>query len=158
MTIWEIEQAIIDCVDAETGEIADYERFEALQMERDAKIENTALYVKQLKAEAKAIREEEKTLAERRQAVERKAERLGEYLSRFLDGEKWKSAKVDITYRKSTAVEVDADFLDWALLNADELLTYKPPEISKTAIKDYLSKGNTLDKARIVERLSMSIK
>ena len=64
MNIYEIEQAITDLVDPETGEITDFEALDALSMARDEKIENVALWTKNLNAEAKAIREEEKALAE----------------------------------------------------------------------------------------------
>ena len=76
MTLYEIDQAIQGLVDPETGELMDYEAFAALQMDRDAKIENMALWYKDLMADAKAIKEEADTLNERRKALENKAERL----------------------------------------------------------------------------------
>ena len=36
MSLYEIENAILDCVDMETGEIVDCEKLEDLQMERDS--------------------------------------------------------------------------------------------------------------------------
>ena len=33
--LYEIDQAILDCVDLETGEILDSDRLDALQMERE---------------------------------------------------------------------------------------------------------------------------
>lgn len=76
MTIYEIDARMAGLIDPETGELLDYEAFASLQMEREAKIENMALWYKDLTAEAKAIREEEKALAERRKSAENKAERL----------------------------------------------------------------------------------
>lgn len=35
MTLYEIDSAIMDCVDEETGEIIDLEKLEALNIERD---------------------------------------------------------------------------------------------------------------------------
>lgn len=55
MTLYEIDQAIQGLVDPETGELMDYEAFAALQMDRDAKIENMALWYKDLMADAKAM-------------------------------------------------------------------------------------------------------
>ena len=80
MTIYEIDARMAGLIDPETGELLDYEAFASLQMEREAKIENMALWYKDLTAEAKAIREEEKALAERRKSAENKAERLKGYL------------------------------------------------------------------------------
>lgn len=37
MTLYEIDSAIMDCVDEETGEIIDLEKLEALNIERDKK-------------------------------------------------------------------------------------------------------------------------
>ena len=58
MTIYEIDQAIMECVDLETGEIIDTEQLDKLQMERDAKLENVACWIKDLKAEAEALKAE----------------------------------------------------------------------------------------------------
>ena len=58
MTIYEIDQAIMNCVDVETGEIIDTEQLDKLQMERDAKLENVACWIKDLKAEAEALKNE----------------------------------------------------------------------------------------------------
>lgn len=158
MNIYEIDAAMLSLVDEETGEIKDYEAFEALQMERDTKVENMALWYKNLIAEGKAIREEEKTLAERRRGCENKAERLKDYLSEILQGNKFKTAKVAVSYRKSTAVDIEPDFIEWAQNNADGLLTYKEPEPNKTAIKDALKAGAEIPFAGMVERQNISIK
>lgn len=56
MTLYEIDSAIMDCVDEETGEIIDLEKLEALNIERDKKVEGIALAVKNYAAEAKAIK------------------------------------------------------------------------------------------------------
>ena len=75
MTLYEIDKEIQALI-TEDGEIEDIERFDALAMERDKKIENIGCWVKNLDAEAASIREEEKALAERRHRLESKAERL----------------------------------------------------------------------------------
>ena len=58
MNIYQIDQEILNLVDPETGEIMDWEAFDALQMAREAKIENVACWYKNLVAEAAAIRQE----------------------------------------------------------------------------------------------------
>ena len=50
MNIYDIDKAIEACVDTETGEIIDGEKLDALQMERAAKIEGVACWVKNLPA------------------------------------------------------------------------------------------------------------
>jgi V/A-type H+-transporting ATPase subunit E len=55
MNLFEIDDAILACVDLETGDIIDVEKLEALELERDTKISNIACWIKNLKAEAEAI-------------------------------------------------------------------------------------------------------
>ena len=45
-SLYQIEEAIMDCVDMETGEIIEIERLDQLQMEREVKIENIELIMK----------------------------------------------------------------------------------------------------------------
>ena len=49
-------------VDEETGEITNLDELDALQLERDEKIENIALWVKNLTADAAAIKAEAQNL------------------------------------------------------------------------------------------------
>lgn len=158
MNIYEIDNAMMSLIDEETGEIKDYEAFEELQMQKEEKIENTALWYKNLVAESKAIREEEKALAERRKSLENKAENLKNFINRTLDGNKFSTSKVAISYRKSTAVEVDDEFIDYAMKNNNDLLTFKRPEPNKTVIKGMLQGGFDIPHAELVERNNMSIK
>lgn len=82
MSLYHIDQELENLIDQETGEVLDFDAFEALQMARDAKIEGVLCWTKNLAAEAKAIREEEKELSERRKAMERKREKLLAYAER----------------------------------------------------------------------------
>ena len=104
LSLYHIDQALEALIDPETGELLDYDAFEQLQMDREHKIENMVCWSKSLDAEAKAIRDEEKELAERRRTMERKRDRLRDYVDRALDGHPFQTAKCSVTYRKSTAV------------------------------------------------------
>lgn len=86
MSLYHIDQELENLIDQETGEVLDFDAFEALQMARDAKIEGVLCWTKNLAAEAKAIREEEKELAERRKAMESKREKLLAYAERARRG------------------------------------------------------------------------
>ena len=158
MNIYEIDNAMMSLIDEETGEIKDFSAFEELQMQREEKIENTALWYKNLVAESKAIREEEKALAERRKSLENKAENLKNFINRTLDGNKFSTSKVAISYRKSTAVEVDDEFIDYAIKSNSDLLTYKQPEPNKAVIKEMLQAGFDIPHAELTVRNNMSIK
>ena len=156
MNLYDIEYEIANCVDSETGEIIDEQRLDALQMAREKKIENILLWIKNLKSEAGAIREEEKKLADRRQSDEKKAESLTQYVQNALNGEKFKTSRVVVSYRKSEAVIVD----DLQLMQetCDEYLKYKDPEPDKAKIKAALKDGITVPGCHLEERQNITIK
>ena len=153
MNLYMIDSAILDCVDTETGEIFDIDKFEELSLERDTKIENIGLWIKNLKAEAEALKSEKDTFAKRQKSVENKMNSLKAYLEGYLEGTAYKSTKVNITFRKSEAVYVE----DGAVI-PDEYLRFKEPEVDKVALKDALKKGIQIDGVEIVTKNGIQIK
>ena len=158
MTIYEINEEILNCIDLETGEIIDIDRLNDLQLERDAKIENVACWIKELKAEAEAIKTEKQTLAERQRVAENKAESLKKWLAYALQGEKFKTAKCSVSFRKSEVVEITDEGLNNLMKEHDELLTYKAPEPNKKAIKDAIKDGLSVQGVRLECNTSVIIK
>jgi len=152
MTLYEIEEAITNCVDLETGEIIDEQALAELQMARDEKVENIALWIKDLKAEAEALKAEKLALAHRQQVAENKAESLKNYLTAFLNGDKFKTAKVAISYRSSKSVNI----YDEELIPKD-FITYKP-KYNKADIKKAIDDGLDISGAEIIEKTSIQIK
>ena len=157
MNLYEIEQEIMSCVDMETGEIIDCEKLDALTMERDQKIENIALWVKNLEADAKAYKDEKDSFAQKQKVAENKAKSLKGYLSRFLAGAAYKSTKVNICFRKSESVDV---FSMEALIEYGkaDYLKYKEPEADKTAIKNAIKAGANIPGCILVENQNIQIK
>lgn len=161
LSLYHIDQALEALIDQETGELLDYDAFEQLQMDREHKIENMVCWSKSLDAEAKAIRDEEKELAERRRTMERKRDRLRDYVDRALDGRPFQTAKCSVTYRKSTAVEItDMDaVVQWCMDNGyDGKITYSQPTVSKTDIAPLLKSGVAVAGAELCERSNMGVK
>jgi hypothetical protein len=163
MTLYEIDKSIeqlVNAVDPETGELlVDNDALDALMMERDGKIENIACFIKNLTADAKALKDEEAALAERRKAAEKKAERLKDYLTYVLGGEKFQTVKCAVSFRKSQTVEIDEGFPEWAEKTGnDNLLRYKAPEANKVAIKALLAQGADIPCARLTQNTSITIK
>lgn len=157
MTLYEINSEMLNLIDEETGEVLDYERFVELNLARDEKIENIGLWIKDLKAEASALKAEKDALAKRQKTAENKAERLTNYLQMMLEGEKFKTARLSVSYRTSKAVEVDDRFVDWAVRFGEEYLRFKEPEVDKVALKEALEKGE-VPHAALVERVGVVIK
>ena len=162
MNVYEIRDEMESLVDPETGDIADYDRFVELALARDEKVDNTAAWIVNLKAEEKAIAEQIDILTKRKNAVKGKSERLTRFLQAFLNGEKFKSARVSVSYRKSSKTVVDPDhkkdFIDWAKEHAPDYLTYKEPEIALTPIRKALDDGAEIPFASVVESTNMIIK
>lgn len=157
MTILEYDKAIEDCYNPETGEFNE-ELFNELQQGRSEKVENLICFYKNVVSMAEAIKEEEAKLAERRKAEENKAKSLKAYIEYALQGEKFKTARCDVSYRKTKSVELSDNFVSWATATGrDDLLSYKEPTASKTAVKAALEAGEDVP-AQIVEKMSMNIK
>lgn len=72
--------------------------------------------------------------------------------------DKISTSKVALSFRKTSVVEVDDGFVDWAEKNADFLLDYKPPTVSKTAIKDAIKNGSIIEHAHLIERKNLIIR
>ena len=153
MTLYEIDQKLLDCIDLETGEILNEERLNELQMERSEKLEKVALWIKELNAEADALKAEKQAFADRQKAAENKAESLKKWLANALAGEKFKTTKVMVSFRKTKSVEVSDIFaLD------ENYVKYSEPTADKAAIKKAIEAGEIVKGAQLVEGTSISIK
>lgn len=112
--IYELKDQIKACiqldaehvVDTEDGEILNLQQFEALQMERDQKIEGMCCYIKNKLAEADAIDAEANTLSHRSGVIRKEVERCKAYLAGALYGEKFETPRCKITWRKSEICNV----------------------------------------------------
>lgn len=159
--IYEINQAILDCLDPETGEILDMEALEQLQMDRTQKAENVACWRKNLMALIGSIKEEEDALKKRREVYQRKVDSLDNYLSTHFSGEKIETARAVINWRKSTGVEIldEQEAIDYLTSIAhDEVLKYKAPTIDKKAVKALLEAGEKIPGIVLADRMNLQIK
>lgn len=155
MNLYQIDDAILNCIDTETGDIVDLEQFENLEIARDKKISDTACFIKNLRAEAEAIKAEKKNLDARQKSAENLANRLEKYLSGYLNGETFKDARVAISYRKSIATQIAEDLDINSLPDEFKKVTV---DVNKTAIKDALKKGVIIDGCMLVENTNIQIK
>lgn len=153
-SLYQINQDILDCIDMETGEIIDVEAFQSLQIAREDKIENIALYYKNLIADAEAYKAEKNAFAEREKRAANKAESLKRYLQTELQGKPFKTVKADISYRKSTSVYI----YDEAQLPKDYLVEKITTAPDKKAIGDKLKAGEEIAGAELVFSQNVNIK
>jgi hypothetical protein len=159
--LYEINQDILDCVDMETGEILDTEKLDALQMEREAKLEGVALWVKDLKAEAEAVKAEADKLTARKKALDNKIDGLKNWLLFALDGEKLKTPRCNVyqTHSQRVAVEDEAGLISFlkTLEDPGRFVRYTE-ELRKDEIKKALKDGTIIPGAELEETESVVIK
>lgn len=163
MKLFDIDERLAACVkldesrvvDTESGEIIDLEAIAVLEMERDKKIENLGCWYKNLLAEAEALKAQKNAFAEREKAKKAKAESLKGFLGRYLNGKKFETAKVAMSFRKSEAVEFDAKCIGDV---PEEFLKFKDPELDKVAVKKAIKAGETVPGCELVQRQNLQIK
>ena len=154
-----IIDSIFDAVD-ENGEVTgdvDFEALEQLQAERQQKLENIALYIKNLDSDAAAIKAEEEALASRRKRTEKKAERLRNLLIHSMaeNGDTdFTTARCACKIKNSERTEI----LDVNLI-PDEFINVKVEKSpDKTAIKKAIKAGAEVAGATIVVNTTINIK
>lgn len=151
--LYEINQAIMACIDSETGEIIDMQKLAELQLEREQKIENVALWYKNLLSDAEQYKAEKNAFAEKEQKAKNKAESLKNYLDFALAGDNYKSARVNVSYRQSESVIIDdIDILD------ERFIKFAEPTADKVAIKNALKAGEDVKGVHLEQKSNIQIK
>lgn len=157
MKLYEIEKEIREVLEQvdEDGVLQEgaFERFQELKVAEAVKIENTALFYKELIAEAKAIKAEEQLLQARRKAKENHAINLKNYIDLNLAGAKFETSRVVLSYRKSVAVNI----LDETAIPMN-FREKQPDKILKAEISEALKSGKEVSGAVLVENQNLQIK
>ena len=160
--LYEIDQAILECVDLETGEILDSDRLTALQMERERKLEGVALWVKDLNYEAQMVKEEADKLTARKKALDNKIDGLKQWLLYALNGEKLKTARCNVyqTHSQRLAVADEPKLIRFlqTLEQPDRFLKFPEPELRKDEIKKALKEDYEIPGAALEDTESVVIK
>ena len=152
--LYDIKRGITDCVDEETGEVIDFEKLSALTMELSEKIENIALWIKNLEADAEAFKKEEEAFEERKKAAANKAESLRRYLDTALNGQKFATERVSVSFRSSKAVQIAEN----TELPAEYIKTKVEKMPDKKKIGDALKNGIAVPGCALVTNRNIQIK
>ncbi len=161
MSLYELNKQIEACikiaddkfVNTEDGEVLDLEAMEALELAREVKIENVAMYIKSKRALAEGIKAEIESLTKRMKSCKNEVERCTEYLANNFEREKYETAKVKLSWRKSESVNVP----DVTLLPEEYRRVKEVVEADKNAIKDALKAGEAIAGAELVVKKNLQI-
>jgi outer membrane murein-binding lipoprotein Lpp len=153
MNLYDIDNAILSCVDMETGEIIDAEKLDELKMEKERKIRNIACWVKELNAEAEALKKQKDAFAAREKVAKNKAEGLKAYLSSYLGGKEVKGTEYQISFRASQATEItDEEVIPPAYRIP------QPDKLDKDGLLKALKGGAVIPGVQLIERKNIQIK
>lgn len=155
--ISEVIRAALDHieVDEETGEILSADALHAVEAQAAEKIEATALYLREMDAEAKAAKEEADRILARVKSMQKRSDYLKSMLLDAIHATgKVKTARVTVSIRKTQAVAIDEG------ANLPEAYTTVKTTVSpnKIAIKQALTDGLEVPGCRLEERESVSIR
>lgn len=144
----------IDC-DPETGEILQADALHAVEAEAAEKIEATALYLRELDAEAKTAKDEADRMIARVKSMQKRSDYLKAMLIEALHVTgKVKTARVSVSIRTTQAVEI-AEGADLPEAYTTVKTTVTP---NKVAIKQALLDGVEVPGCHLEARESVSIR
>lgn len=130
---------------------------EELNATFDEKLDSVSAFLKEQKVLAAGIGEQIKALKARKDAVERKIERLENYVGDCMaiaGKTRYESPTVQLSFRKSVAVEIDDEDQVPGFFKNEETVV----KIDKVALKEYLKGGGQIAGAHLVERANLQIK
>lgn len=156
MTLYELDKAIADfeLEVNEDGEVLNIDELDELNLAREQKIEGISLWIKNLEAEKEAVKHEKDNFADREKRLGKKIDGLKGYLTYALDGQKFSTPKVAVSFRKSESVHITDEYL---IPDEYKLFTVvKKPD--KGVIKKALKDGKEIMGVELVEKQNISIK
>jgi len=154
MKLYEINQAILDCIDDGTGEVLDLDHLNQLAIDRHVKIDNIISLYKKFAAEAIGIENEVKTLKERQNQKINKSESLKSWLSDILNGAKFESVRHFVSWRRSDEVNI----IDETKIPGEYKTERLEIVVNKADIKKAIKDGITIDGAELIIKHNIQIK
>lgn len=144
-------------VDPETGEVSGFEAVDSLDAAFEDKAEAYAVTIKNLAAEASALKNERDNLKAREDSVKKCMERMKQHLADSMlavGKDKISTAKAALSFRKSVQVNITSDVM--VPDDLCEVVIDRKPD--KTAIGKLLKAGETVPGAELVENMNLQVK
>lgn len=143
--------------DLELDEQTVADTLESLSGELEVKAQNVAFFIRNLEVTAEAIKAFEVAQRERRQAIERRAERMRSYLQGCMEAtgiQRIEGPGVVLSFRKSSAVVIDEP----GLIPTEFMRQPEPPPPDKKAIAEAIKAGKDVPGAHIESRQHLQIR
>lgn len=165
----QMEQLMESWTDPETGELLPEitdevmkEQVEKLEIDFDATILSirnsymtTMVNANCIKAEASELYRMQQEVSKRAKTELNKAERKKRLLAYLLHGEKYDKNGCKISYRKSEETKIESGFINWALCNRPDLLSY---DVKTSDIKAAIKSGEDIEFASIEQKNNIQVK
>jgi len=137
------------------GEISEgvSDALDAIEADRDQKIENTICLYKNIASDSEAIGLEINRLTARKKALDSQANRVKDWLRINTLGEKLSYPRGEIRWRKSESVHIDCDPSD-----LDKRFQRVKVEADKTGLKKAIKAGEVIDNVTVEQNLNIVIK
>ena len=165
MTLYEIDQALLDLMDStdpETGEwTGDPEAWERLNLEREAKLEGTACYIKDLRVRINGFKEEIRSLQKRQKVLENREAWLLDNLKRSLAGENFETTRCRLRFKQNPETVTVLDqtaALEWASRYAPDAIREREPELSKPELKILLKAGVEVPGCELARSMRLEVR
>lgn len=144
-------------VDPETGELVGCADLDGINDAFESKAEAVACYIKELSADALAIKNEEATLYERRKANEKRVDRMKTYLSYCMGAaevSKLNTPRCTVSFRASQEVQV----INMDVLPEKFRRVKTTVEPDKVGIKAAVNGGDKVPGVIVVQKKNIQIK
>lgn len=163
-TLYELKGALLELYqmadDIDVDEQALKDTIEAVEGELEIKADGYAKVIRQLKADAKALKDEEDRLKDRREAIERTIDKIQSRLKEVMKATgkiKFKTLDFSFLVKKNppavkiaegiTTDDVPAEYIKWG-----------KPSIDNTKVKEALKNGEKFEWASLEQGESLQIK
>lgn len=159
MKLYELSQQYAQLVELveELDEVTFRDTLESIQEEIDDKVENTAKLMRSFQVDVDALKLEEKRLADRRRAIEKRIESIKDYLKNQME-----VAGIDKVKRPTLTVSIannppSVEIEDESLIPFDYMVP-QPARIDKKALLTALKEGQDISGASIKQTRGVRIR
>lgn len=159
MTLFEIQDAIRNFeydFDEETGEILNEDEFNELKVAEEAKKEGIACLAKEMRAEAKALKDEAQNLLDRASSKEKNADNLENWLGNILEHQPFETTRCKVGFRRTETCDIVEEGLVPKEYMVTQIKTETKPD--KRRIKDDIKSGKEIPGCAVTEHYRIQIK